>query len=446
LRRLFGRSDKRLISPKSCCGGCLGLVIGLAAVFLAVFVTSGRYQPKLPPAPMVPTPNALDDFSAAGELYRKNGGEQLLDRRDAPPDMQTKKSVVLANSAALARLRAGFNKQFGIPYDPSLSSTYPYLSDFRPLARLLATEAEVHDSRGRHDEAAMAAIDAIQLASSINNSRNLMHAVVAASVAAIGQTSLEPLVEKLDLAGCDRAVSRLRQVVLRHSAAADVFEGEKRWMLESLANLSEEASVETVLPQYGPSPRDTSVGRRLVGRTIWRLARDRTLKDLEAFYDGMAKAARTPAAQRACPPAPGGFAGMLAPSGVLTLGRLNATELRTKLLLASLAIRQYRLRYGRLPRTLQDTGLDPGAVTDPESGKPIVYRPQSSGYLLYGVGPNGKDDGGVTANERNPPVAGDLGVRRFEYNPNVSFQGRSYRLVPHMLPPLLPHGAPLLRD
>jgi hypothetical protein len=29
------------------------------------------------------------------------------------------------------------------------------------------------------------------------------------------------------------------------------------------------------------------------------------------------------------------------------------------------------------------------------SGKPLIYRPNENGYLLYSVGINGKDEGGV---------------------------------------------------
>ena len=42
------------------------------------------------------------------------------------------------------------------------------------------------------------------------------------------------------------------------------------------------------------------------------------------------------------------------------------------------------------PRSLPG---EPWAV-DPATGKPMVYRKTQSGFELYSVGPNGKDDGG----------------------------------------------------
>ena len=43
------------------------------------------------------------------------------------------------------------------------------------------------------------------------------------------------------------------------------------------------------------------------------------------------------------------------------------------------------------------------------SGKPLVYRPDDKGYLLYSVGVNGQDDGGRWMDD--DPPGDDLRVR-----------------------------------
>jgi hypothetical protein len=43
------------------------------------------------------------------------------------------------------------------------------------------------------------------------------------------------------------------------------------------------------------------------------------------------------------------------------------------------------------------------------SGRPLVYRPTGSGYVLYSVGPNGQDDGGRSSDD--DPPGDDLTVR-----------------------------------
>jgi hypothetical protein len=43
------------------------------------------------------------------------------------------------------------------------------------------------------------------------------------------------------------------------------------------------------------------------------------------------------------------------------------------------------------------------------SGNPLIYRPSETGYLLYSVGPNGKDDGGRGPDD--DPSGDDLVIR-----------------------------------
>jgi len=53
----------------------------------------------------------------------------------------------------------------------------------------------------------------------------------------------------------------------------------------------------------------------------------------------------------------------------------------------------HRLRKRAFPSSLKDLG---GTLpTDPFSGKPLVYRRTASGFILYSVGEDRKDDGGV---------------------------------------------------
>jgi hypothetical protein len=51
----------------------------------------------------------------------------------------------------------------------------------------------------------------------------------------------------------------------------------------------------------------------------------------------------------------------------------------------------------------------PEVPADLFSGKAMIYRPEANGYLLYSVGPNGKDDAGVTRDDE--PPGDDIGVR-----------------------------------
>jgi hypothetical protein len=75
------------------------------------------------------------------------------------------------------------------------------------------------------------------------------------------------------------------------------------------------------------------------------------------------------------------------------------------------ALAAYRADTGRYPAKLDD--LAPKyLLTVPRdlfSGKPLIYRPSENGYVFYSVGPNGRDDGGRTADD--DPPGDDLCVR-----------------------------------
>jgi hypothetical protein len=77
--------------------------------------------------------------------------------------------------------------------------------------------------------------------------------------------------------------------------------------------------------------------------------------------------------------------------------RQNATLELTRLA-AALAV--HRAEHGAYPATIDE--LVPGVIerlpVDRLSGKPLIYKRGAEGFLLYGVGPNGKDEGG--SNER----------------------------------------------
>jgi hypothetical protein len=76
---------------------------------------------------------------------------------------------------------------------------------------------------------------------------------------------------------------------------------------------------------------------------------------------------------------------------------------RLNILQTVFAIEQYRLASGdKLPETLADLtpAFLPAVPTDPFDGRPLRYKKLSKGYLVYSIGRDRKDDGGVDGNSR----------------------------------------------
>lgn len=65
---------------------------------------------------------------------------------------------------------------------------------------------------------------------------------------------------------------------------------------------------------------------------------------------------------------------------------------RRRLMLIRLLLREYWLREGRYPDTLEPLNLQDLAI-DPFSGQPFVYRPSGASYVLQSVGADGKGGG-----------------------------------------------------
>jgi hypothetical protein len=75
---------------------------------------------------------------------------------------------------------------------------------------------------------------------------------------------------------------------------------------------------------------------------------------------------------------------------------------------ASAAAERYRLNHGEWPAVLADLTPDflPSIPIDPFDGRPLRYRVDEDGLCVYGIGRNGRDDGGL-----DDPVDGDVVFR-----------------------------------
>jgi ABC-type transport system involved in multi-copper enzyme maturation permease subunit len=101
--------------------------------------------------------------------------------------------------------------------------------------------------------------------------------------------------------------------------------------------------------------------------------------------------------------------------------RHHHTLLRCALVMT--ALERYRLAHGRWPETLDGLvpALLPAIPKDPYDGRPLRYRLVADGVVIYSVGPDGQDDGGVKLTQhlnssRNPPPTGgtDVGFRLWD--------------------------------
>jgi hypothetical protein len=73
-----------------------------------------------------------------------------------------------------------------------------------------------------------------------------------------------------------------------------------------------------------------------------------------------------------------------------------------RLATTALAVKQFRNQHGSPPQALAELAPTPLAAVpeDPFTGAELKYRRTDRGYLIYSVGPDLKDDGGLEESER----------------------------------------------
>jgi hypothetical protein len=103
--------------------------------------------------------------------------------------------------------------------------------------------------------------------------------------------------------------------------------------------------------------------------------------------------------------------GLLLPSIDRMQGAVDRSQQSLTNLHLAFALAAYHADHGRYPDKLDDLApkYPPSLPLDLFSEKPLIYRLEGAGYLLYSVGPNGKDDEG--RGNDDTPKGDDLAIR-----------------------------------
>ena len=450
-------------SCRSCAArGCGYATLVVIVAFVIGYALTGRYHPNIASPPARPRLNGYDDFVAAGKILEANGGLDAIfgSRPGGKPVLAQERIVVAHNATALARMQVGLTRECLAPVCRGFNKLEPDLDYVRNLARLTAAQADVRAADGDLAGAAQSCLDAIQIGISVPRTGGTLKGFVGAACETIGQKKFADLVDRLPAAAAERAADRLRSILGRRTAPADLLREEARSTLQGIVDVDDlnggllEAFLQ--MCSYPPPPPQPAAARiapyNIVGRVAWHFVRDKTLRSMEAHLSAIVREAGKPAWLRHEPQLPTWpLAHAVAPVYTWALQKWEITDARSRILLATLAVRAYMGRRARLPSSLSEAGVPPELTVDPFSGKPLIYKPAGRDYLIYSVGPDLKDDGGMPADESSgSTMTGDIGAVSFARPGSVPMgepgtRQRNYRRVPHMLPPKLPAGAPALR-
>ena len=296
-----------------------------------------------PPRPPLPNPNGYDDFVKAGAAVLGSVVNfQTLDEASL-------RDLVSTNAEPLRLLRVGLTRQCLMPMAAALTNTagvFSPLPEIKALVELLAAEGRLREIENRSADAARSYTDAIRFGNEMSRGGALITRLLGMIGESFGCRALASAMPKLGREDARLVLAELERLDAGRVTWAEVRQNERYFCLHGNGG------------HFNP----------LMGAIVWWQTRQ-AMEGAEMKHK-----------------------------------RIMAHE---RLLAAELALRSYQSEQGHPPARLDElvTNYLSRVPQDPFSGKSMIYRPQSTNWLLYSVGEDGVDDRGKSV---GPSVSGTV--------------------------------------
>lgn len=392
-------------------------ILATLALGLFFWLRAANTLPAPPPPPRpMPTVNARDYYLAAGNaLVESSKIEYAVGTwnprivgvvRSSPDDhfysLAAKEKLVDENARALAFLHQGFQYPYAEPPVRSFSTTFPQYAKFRQLARFLSLTGQVKAAQGDWSGAVSAELDAVQMGETLPRGGPVIGMLIGAACQAIGRKHAWDAVPHLSGPEAHAAARRLETIRTAHVPYAVVMQEEKWGIQASLRELMAQPdwSLTIIFSLQGTSSANSPLwAQEGMSAYLQVVGKRRLLETNAQWMDTAIAQARQPYFKYSGePPLPKDLISLiLLPAYGRVRFKEAESDTQNALLVTTLALQTYKLDHGAYPPSL--TALVPGYLntvpTDPFAlSGPLRYKRVSGKYLLYSVGPDGKDDGG----------------------------------------------------
>jgi hypothetical protein len=397
----------------------LGFGLMLAPLLVVVF-TARLANPWVrwrPPEIVLPVPNAYDDYQRAAELAKDDFESDGNPEKDAA----VRRRVLARHTEALRTLRAGFAHPYVEPREEGIPKNAYHSTGYRQLARLLSYEATEFAADGRYAAAIDSGLDAERFGFDIARGTGILGRFVGEDTRRKGRAEklVQPRIDHLTAAEARAAAERLAALLAGEQDLAQTFADLRD--IEP-ADIAARCRDHGLLRQFFVSMLDPP--QKLVltacGPAPW-------MAEARRYMDAAAAWSRLPW-HAAPPPRPRRFFGLWTARSVEQSRCKQAeADARDGMFLSALALQAWRAEHGRYPDSLD--ALAPGILqavpADPFGSGELKYRREGEKYVLYSVGPDGRDDGGTavqkvddqgrTTHRIEPDSVGDIvwGISEF---------------------------------
>ena len=244
----------------------------------------------------------------------------------------------------LDQTRSALLKPCQVPLDYSPNSfRTDHLTKLRNLVRLFQVQMVLADRQSRPEDAAPTGVDCVHLADKGSRGGMLIDFLAACAIEGIGTAQIAKCRKDLNAEVCRELIAELKRIDRDREPVAEFVRRDRDWC------------------------RIAGGWRNDFWNSVFRLARG--ANDDSELYESICR-------------------------------RREATM---QLLITELALQAYRLEHGQYPERLDS--LVPDLINsvpiDPFDGQPLRYRlEEEDEYVLYSVGLDGDDDGGVRVSEQ----------------------------------------------
>ncbi len=336
------------------------------------------------------------------------------------------KGYVELNSAALAKAQEGLvlaQSRYPVSLAPGLNASLPHLTKLKELARVAEFEALLAAQAGQAEKAADAITTMAGVARTLDPEPLLISQLMRMALISMSITGLERSVNlsALDDVACLK-LGEVFALLENTNLIVRALIGERAFAIEAFPIGSSAVNNQAALGSGGggtpPGQSLSSAGPSIFNRLTGFFDRDLQFY-LRAMQTNIAMLSQLPPASLAVTNVNAQladeaehkyfiFSGLLLPA----VGKASMREAeifaRIRSATTALALERFRLANGALPKELSE--LVPRFLShvpgDPFDGRPLRYKLLPKGYVVYSVGPDGRDDGGKELPAKNSGPGG----------------------------------------
>lgn len=399
------------------CGGFIGLVVLLMVGFYLQTVCT---TPKtvVPPPTKPPTPNAYDYYLQAGQSIKNaNDIGYLLDGKKysqatgqvSQCTLADKESAVSANTAALALVKQGLNYECLSPDQSSWMpiTTFPQEAGaLRNLGRLCLLKTQVKAAHGDWYGAVKVCLDTTEVGGDLLRGANMNQSLIASIVQLTGRREIWPILNHLSPDQTRQVLKRMKKIQDRHVSASEMLAEEKR---DGIAHLYDLMTSGPPTPTGTTNPKRYALPNFVIRKAQYEYGKrfDELIAESKKPYPLRRAPGPGPKSLNPITAAARALANILLPVAQRSEFTFEKNDSLNGLLTVSLALRCYKFDHGSYPSSLnQLTGKYLSKLPDdPFAAKGTFgYKRTGSVFLLYSLGPDGKDDAGKPICDPKRPV------------------------------------------